>query len=292
MTTTGQALDFYIVDRPTIAAHWRALSAIIRREWIVFKRYPSWIIALVIWPIIFPAAYILSARALAGPDGSGLAVFNQATGTGNYLGFIAIGTTVWMWQNVVLWNVGFALRNDQLHGTLETNWMSPTWRFSFLLGSSVTQLVSMGMFLLISGIEFALLFGVRYEGNLLLVILMLVAAIPSIYGLGFAFASLVITMKEANAFVFLVRGVVMIFCGITFPLNVLPGWMQGIAALLPQTYIIHGIRSAALAGADLPELLPDLIALLIFGVVWLAIGYTTFNWMERRARQTGAIEQY
>ena len=170
--------------------------------------------------------------------------------------------------------------------------MSPTWRFSFLLGSSVTQLVSMGMFLLISGIEFALLFGVRYEGNLLLVILMLVAAIPSIYGLGFAFASLVITMKEANAFVFLVRGVVMIFCGITFPLNVLPGWMQGIAALLPQTYIIHGIRSAALSGADLPALLPDLIALLIFGVVWLAIGYTTFNWMERRARQTGAIGQY
>lgn len=292
MTTTVQALDFYTVDRPTIAAHWRALSAIIRREWIVFKRYPSWIIALVIWPIIFPAAYILSARALAGPDGSGLAVFNQATGTGNYLGFIAIGTTVWMWQNVVLWNVGFALRNDQLHGTLETNWMSPTWRFSFLLGSSVTQLVSMGMFLLISGIEFALLFGVRYEGNLLLVILMLVAAIPSIYGLGFAFASLVITMKEANAFVFLVRGIVMIFCGITFPLNVLPGWMQGIAALLPQTYIIHGIRSAALAGADLPALLPDLIALLIFGAVWLMIGYTTFNWMERRARQTGAIGQY
>ena len=76
MTTTVQALDFYTVDRPTIAAHWRALSAIIRREWIVFKRYPSWIIALVIWPIIFPAAYILSARALAGPDGSGLAVFN------------------------------------------------------------------------------------------------------------------------------------------------------------------------------------------------------------------------
>lgn len=291
-TISPQAPNVYAVSTPSLAAHWRALSAVIRREWIVFKRYPSWIIALVIWPIIFPAAYVLSARALAGPDGSGLAIFNQATGTSNYLGFIAIGTTVWMWQNVVLWNVGLALRNDQLHGTLETNWMSPTWRFSFLLGSSVTQLVSMFMFLVISGLEFALLFGVRYEGNLLLVILMLLAAIPSIYGLGFAFASLVITLKEASAFVFLVRGIIMIFCGITFPLSVLPNWMQGVAALLPQTYIIRGIRNAALNGADFQTLLPDLVALLIFGVIWLSIGYLTFNWMERRARQTGAIGQY
>jgi ABC-2 type transport system permease protein len=291
-TLTTQATEVYTLSKPSLTSHWRALAAVIRREWIVFRRYPSWIIALIIWPIIFPAAYVLSARALAGPDGSGLAIFNQATGTSNYLGFIAVGTTVWMWQNVVLWNVGFALRNDQLHGTLETNWMSPTWRFSFLLGSSVTQLISMFMFLLISGIEFALLFGVRYEGNLLLVILMLFAAIPSIYGLGFAFASLVITLKEANAFVFLVRGIVMIFCGITFPLSVLPGWMQGVAALLPQTYIIHGIRNAALNGADFQALLPDLSALLIFGVIWLSIGYATFNWMERRARQTGAIGQY
>jgi ABC-2 type transport system permease protein len=271
---------------------WRALAAVIRKEWIIFKRYPTWVIALFIWPIIFPAAYILSARALAGPDNSGLAIFDQAAGTHNFLGFIAIGTTVWMWQNVVLWNVGFALRNEQLRGTLESNWLSPTWRFSFLLGSSVTQLVSMLMFLTVSLLEFVLLFGVRFEGSLLLVALMFVTAIPSVYGLGFAFASLVITAKEANAFVFLVRGIVMIFCGITFPLSVLPNWMQAIAQWLPQTYLIKGVRAAALEGADFQTLLPYLGALVLFGIVWLAIGYVLFNVMEHRARRTGAIGQY
>jgi ABC-2 type transport system permease protein len=55
-------------------------------------------------------------------------------------------------------------------------------------------------------------------------------SIPSIYGLGFAFASVVIAAREANAFVFLVRGLVMIFCGITYPIAVPPpGWMQGVA---------------------------------------------------------------
>jgi ABC-2 type transport system permease protein len=270
----------------------RALLAVFRREWTIFRRYPSWIIALFIWPIIFPAAYILSSRALAGPDGSGLALFQAAAGTTDIIGFIGIGTTIWMWQNVVLWNVGFALREEQLRGTLESNWLSPTWRFSFLLGSTLTQMISMAIFMGVSALEFTLLLGARFNGNPLLVLLMMLVAVPSIYGLGFTFASLVITVKEANAFVFLVRGVVMIFCGITFPIGVLPGWMQSISQWLPPTYIIHGVRNAALNGADFQALLPDLIPLLVFGVAWLSIGYALFNFMERRARRTGAIGQY
>ncbi len=273
-------------------AHLRALGAVVRRQWIIFRRYPTWVIAMFIWPVIFPAAYIFSAHALAGPDGSGLAAFASVAGTLDYLGFIALGTTVWMWQNIVLWDVGTTLREDQLRGTLESNWLSPTWRFSFLLGSSVTHLLTSLIFLIVSAVEFALIFGVRYNGNPALILLVLLAAIPSIYGIGFAFASLVIAAKEASGIVMLVRGLVMIFCGITFPVAILPAWMQAVARWLPPTYIIHAARLAALGGAKLPALLPDLIPLVLFGVAWLAAGYLLFNWMERRARRTGAIGQY
>jgi ABC-2 type transport system permease protein len=281
-----------LLTRHNLLAEINALKAVVRREWTIFLRYPSWFIALIIWPFIFPAAYILGGRALAGPDGSGLILFKQAAGINDFLGYIAVGTTIWMWQNIVLWNVGFALREEQLRGTLESDWLSPTWRFSFLLGSSMTQMISMLIFLAVAAAEFSLIYGVRYHGNPLLILLILVASVPSIYGLGFAFASLVITAKEANAFVFLVRGLVMIFCGITYPLSVLPGWMQIIARWMPPTYIIHGMREAALNGAGFSALLPDLGALFAFGVFWLAAGYLLFNWMERRARQTGAIGQY
>lgn len=275
-----------------LSAESRALGAVIRREWRIFRRYPSWIIALFIWPVIFPAVYILTGRALSGPDGRGLALFAATTGTDDFLGYIAIGTTIWMWQNVVLWNVGFSLRNEQLRGTLESSWLSPAWRFSHLLGSSVTQFLSMLMFLAISALEFGLLFGVRFQGNPFNALLVLLAAVPAIYGLGFAFASLVITAKEASAFVYLVRGMVMVFCGITFPTAILPGWMQSVATWLPQTYMIHAMRQAVLAGADTTTLLPDLSAMLLFGLFWLFLGYALFIFMERRARQTGAIGQY
>lgn len=280
------------LSRRTLLAELCALLAVVRREWIIFRRYPSWMVALLIWPVIFPMVYIFSARALAGPDGGSLALFAQLAGTTDYLGYIAIGTTIWMWQNVVLWDVGFALRAEQMRGTLETNWLTPTWRFAYLLGNSFVQLFSMLLFLLISVTEFAVLFGVRLHGNPWLVLLMVITSMPAIYGLGFAFASLVITAKEAHTFVFLVRGLVMIFCGITFPIAVLPVWMQKVSGWLPQSYMIHGVRTAALAGADLEALLPDIQALLIFGAAWLVFGYLLFHWMEKRARKTGTIGHY
>lgn len=287
MTTMQHSLA-----KPGFAANLQAFWAVTRREWTIFLRYPSWVIALFIWPMIFPMAYLLTARALSGVDGSGLAQFQLNTGVSDYIGYIAVGTTIWMWQNIVLWEVGFALRNEQLRGTLESNWLSPTWRFSFLMGSTLPQMVSMAMFMTIAVLEFALVFGVRFQGSLWLSLLVILVAIPSIYGLGFAFASVVITAKEANAFVFLVRGLVMIFCGITFPVTLLPEWMHSIAYWLPQTYVIHAMRLAALAPATLADLLPDLLPLLGFGAFWLTAGYLLFNWMERRARRTGSIGQY
>lgn len=278
--------------RPGLEADLRALWAVVRREWSIFVRYPGWVISLFIWPVIFPLGYLLVARALSGRDGSGLVQFEAATGITEYAGFIAVGTMIWMWQNIVLWQIGFSLRNEQMRGTLESNWLSPTWRFAYMLGSSIPQFVSMLMLMSVAALEYIFLFGIRFEGSLWLTLLVLAAAIPSVYGLGFAFASVVITAKEANAFVFLVRGIVMIFCGITYPLAILPGWMQSVAAWLPQTYIIDAVRSASLSADGLPAILPDLGRLALFGAFWLTAGYWLFHLMERRARQTGAIGQY
>lgn len=291
-TTTDILVPTHASVRGRLLGDIRALLAVAKKEWFYFVRYPSWWISLLVWPIIFPLTYILSARALSGPDGSGLALFTQRTGIADYLGYIAVGTTIWMWQNVVLWGVGYALRNEQFRGTLESNWLSPSWRFTFLLGPSLIHMVNMLTFLVVSALEFGLVFGVRFNGNPLLVVLVIFVSMLAIYGLGMAFASLVITAKEAQNFVFLVRGMVMIFCGISFPVAVLPGWMQGFAAWLPQTYMIRAFRSAALANASFTDLLPDLIALVGFGAFWLTAGYLIFNWMERRARRTGAIGQY
>ncbi len=56
--------------------------------------------------------------------------------------------------------------------------------------------------------------------------------------------------------------------------------------------MIEAVRKAALGGATLSDLTPEITAILGFGVFWLAAGYLLFNWMERRARRSGALGQY
>src|SRR5215218_3602837 len=275
-----------IMSQRSFGSELRAVAAIARKEWLIFRRYPSWVLSMFIWPVLFPFGYIFTAKALGGPDGAALEAFRSLTGTADYVGFIVVGSMMWMWLNMTLWDVGMYLRNEQMHGTLESNWLCPTWRVSLMLGGALTKGLISLLFLAVSLLEFRLLFGVQIDsGNLGLALLVLLLMLPTIHGIGIAFASLVLRFKEANAMVFLVRGVFMIFCGITYPIAVLPEWMQGIAAALPLTYAIRDIRAVVLAGATLADIQGDLIILAAFALATPALGYALFYLTERRARR-------
>jgi len=282
-----------IVIQHSFGSELRALLAIARKEWTIFRRYPSWVLAFFIWPVLFPFGYIFSAKALSGPGGSALPEFARLTGTSDYVAFIVVGSTLWMWLNMTLWDVGMQLRSEQMRGTLESNWLCPIWRISLMLGGSITKLATSVVFLAIAAVEFRLIFGVQLtNGNLALLLLIFLLVIPIIYGIGMAFASLVLRFKEANAMVFLVRGIFMIFCAISYPIAVLPGWMQSVAAVLPLTYAIRDIRAIALANATLADILPDLGVLAAFALAMPILGYLAFYLVERRSRRTGELGQY
>jgi ABC-2 type transport system permease protein len=281
------------LSQRSLRSELRALLTIARKDWTIFRRYPSWVLSIFIWPVLFPFGYIFSAKALGGPDGQALDSFARLTGTADYVSYIVVGSVLWMWLNMTLWDLGMLLREEQMRGTLESNWLCPTWRVSLLLGGGLVKLAIALLFMSVALLEFRLVFGVRVlGGNLPLALLVLLLIIPTIHGIGVAFASLVLRFKEANAMVFLVRGVFMIFCGITFPVAVLPGWMQGVASALPLTYAIRDIRAAVLAGATLADLQGDLIVLAIFALVTPALGYGLFYLTERRARRVGDLGQY
>lgn len=271
----------------------RVLLAVARKEWIIFRRYPSWIAAFIVWPVLFPMTYIFTAKAMSGPDGTGLEVFRRVTGTADYVSYMVLGSAIWMWLNVTLWDVGLHLRTEQMRGTLESNWMCPVWRPAIMLGSSLTKIGTSLFFLAIMVIECRLVLGVYVlRGNIALILLILLLVMPTIYGIGLAFASLVIRFKEANTMVFLVRGIFMIFCGMTYPVAVLPAWMQRVSSYLPLTYAIEGIRRVALSGATASDIRPELLKLAAFALAMPIAGYLIFHYVERRARRTGTLGQY
>ena len=254
---------------------------------------PGRLANLFIWPILFPLGYIFSARALGGPDGEHLSAFSALAGTADYVGFLAIGSTFYMWLNLTLWSVGFSLREEQMRGTLESNWLCPVWRISIMLGQAMTRAVMAVVFLLITAVEFWLFFGIRIvQGQPLLMLLVLLLTVPSIYGFGIAFGSLVLRFKEANALVFIVRGIFLVFCGTTYPLAVLPGWMQTVAAWLPLTYTIHAFRTLGAPDATFADVALDVQRLAIFAVALPIVGVLAFRATERRARSSGSLGHY
>ena len=158
-----------------------------------------------------------------------------------------------------------------------------------MLGISATQVLTATAFLLVSLLEVTILLRVRFSGNTLAALALIGLTMPWVYGLGMAFAALVLRFKEPTALVYFVRGVFLIFSGITFPIAVLPTWMRHVAEWLPLTHTIDGVRQALLTGTSFATLRPHVTFLGWSGIVLLLAGYVSFRALDRQARRTGTV---
>ncbi|MHB8926487.1 MAG: ABC transporter permease [Bacillota bacterium] len=274
--------------RPSLAA---AIWAAAKRELTIFVRYPSWFISMLVWPSLFPLGYVFTSRTLAGPRGEGMASYVAYAGTSDYMSYILTGTILWMWLNMMLWGFGTTLRNEQQRGTLEANWLAPVPKWFLLAGSLLSDAAQWSFFIIIGGLEFYFLFGFRVHGSPLVLAAVLLASLPSIYGLGFIFASLVLWAKQIQRAVDVVRGTMMIFCGMTYPIAVLPVWMQSVSYWLPLTHSIRATR-LVVAGQGWPAVAGDVAFLLASGLVLIVGGLAAFRATERTIQRQGTMGEY
>lgn len=270
----------------------RTIYTIFHKEFIQTMRYPTWLLSLVIWPLIFPLAYVLSAVGMAGPDRSGFAAFNAQAGTSNYVGFIVIGTMAWMWVNITMWTYGTFLREEQMRGTLESNWLCPINKFDLLIGGGVMPLLQSLVITIVSIVEYRFIYGVHFGGNLFAWLILFLTMIPGVFGFGMLFASLILWAKDANAAVNVARGIMMMLCGITFPISVMPSPLQCAARFLPFTYGIEASRKVMLMGGSLKSAGMDIFFCIIEGMVLVLLGAAAFNKTQKIVKNSGSLERF
>lgn len=270
----------------------RTIMAVYKKELLMLVRYPIWIIQLFFWPLIFPLLYILSAVGYSGPDMSGLQNFQQLTGTTNYMTYIIIGTITWMWVNMLLWTFGSYLREEQMLGTLESNWLTPTKRFDLLIGAGLMSLTIVLFMNIIAIIEYMFIYKIQFEANPLMWFFIYLIMIPGAFGIGSLFSSLVLLLRETNALVNVARGIIMIVCGITFPVLVLPNWLRAISYTLPFTHGIKAARLIMLNGYSISQAIQPIMYTLILGFVYVIMGILLFKYIEHVAKVKGAFDRY
>ena len=277
----------------TLAADLRAFAAAIRKELRTVRRYPTQWMGLIFWPVLLPASYVLMGQAFSGSDARSIAAFAERSGTAEVAGFVFVGFAMYMWLSTILWGPGTALRTEQMRGSLEAVFLTPTSRLVALFGPPAAALPTLVITFVVMGVAMWLIFGVALPLDGVLRSLVVVAfALPALYAIGALFAAGVLRFGEISPIVQLIRGLFVLACGITFPVLMLPGWAQTLAWVLPPTYIVQDIRAVLLRGLGLGDIAGDIAITVALSALLAAFAIVTFRVLERSARRNGMLGRY
>jgi len=263
--------------------------AFVEREIALSKRYWAWEIVWLVYGIVtsLSVAYI----GLAAPAISGGQVDQAAVS--RFVLYLLVGTIAWRFLGIIFENIGEVIAWERWEGTIEYTFMSPVPRLTHLLGMCGATLVRSLAFsvLILAAVTLFVPVDLSKANALSAVVLLAVGALAFI-GLGIASASFPLMWTEKGLqMAYIVQAVVLLVSGVYYPIEVLPGWMQVLAAISPATYVIRGMRAALMDGADLATLWPQIWPALVVGVLSIPLGLRLFIAVERYAKRTGRLKR-
>jgi len=268
----------------------QALAAIFWKGLRHHMRYPGEFVIFLMLPFLFTFLILGMGTAIAGNNAS--AYFAARTGTTNIVIYEILGGAVWMTSWVVVEDVGTAIRDEQIKGTLEQNFLAPVRRFTLLVGLSLTDVViTSAIFLLVVGVSVAVVLPSSFVTIIPAFLALLLGLIP-LFGIGFLFAGFVVRFKEPYIFIQIVNLVFATLTGTYYPVTLLPYWVQLLSGVLPQTYVIDDMRRIVLANQTLVNLYGSIFILLALALAYPILGYAVFRRIERKASVTGEFSKY
>ena len=255
-----------------------------------YTRYPGGFVIYLIMPFLFTVLIFGMGQFVGG--GNAASNFAARTGTTNIVVYEILGSAVWMTSWVVVEDVGVALRDEQMKGTLEQNFLAPINRFTLLIGMTLTDIViTTAIFLIVVGATIAVVMPAGLLGIIPAFFTLLIGLVP-LFGIGFLFAGFVVKFKEPYVFTQLINLIFATLTGTYYPVTFLPYWVQFLSGALPQTYVIEDMRRIVLADQTLVGLYGSVFILLSLALVYPVLGYAIFRQLEKRASVTGEFSKY
>jgi ABC-2 type transport system permease protein len=283
-------MEITSLSQPSFKTQLYALYVIARKDWKVFWRYPLNAVSNIFQPIIWVTPVYFMGKAFS-TNGEALG-FAAYSGTGDYMSYILLGTVLGNFILTVFWGMGFALKEDMDAGVLESNWLAPVSRILMLVGRTLASMLTTSITSFLMLVLAGALFGFHPTGNVLAAFLTAIPMLVGLYGFGFAFAAIVLMMREANTLVdvgsFLVQG----FSGTNYPVKSLPYWLIPISMMLPLTYGLDAVRGFILKTETLLPLNVEVYLLIVSMFIMLWFGAWIFNRIERRVRTLGTLGQH
>ena len=212
---------------------------------------------------------------------------------GNYFPFVIIGTAMSGYLDVGLESFSSSIREAQLMGTLEAILVTRTRFTAVLIYQSLWNFLFASLHV-VAYVGFAFVFfQTKLENpNWLAAIAILVLTVVAFSALGILSGGFILVMKKGTPVNWIIYNVSRFLGGVYYPIAILPGWCQTIAAVLPITYSLEGIRLALIRGYSLGDLRAQVIALALFDVLLFPLSIMFFNAAFEKARRDGTLSHY
>lgn len=252
------------------------------RDWQLTRRYWSWVVVFTFYAIVTAATVALI----------GVAAKDQRLTL-----TLTIGALLWTFLSVLFNEIAMSIAFERWEGTLEYTFMAPVSRLTHLMGVSLYAL-TYSLFRVVAVLGgLALMIDLPFQWSQLPgVAIVLAVSSVAFVGLGLIAATLPLMSPERGAEATnILQGVLLLISGIYYPIDVLPSWLQPLAWLSPATYALRASRQLlGLEGnqvASLADVTPDLLRLVLLGVILVPFGLWVFNKAEHWAKRVGKLKR-
>jgi ABC-2 type transport system permease protein len=241
---------------------------------------PMWLTMKLLLPFSQMAFFVFVAQFLV----------STGNAAASLVAYMAIGNAI----QSLSWNTVFAVVNitsdDKWSGTLPLVLATPAQRLPLFIGRAMIHMFDGLVSVIFSFIFAALLFGVSFANTdlfALAVVLLLTAF--TMAGFGLMIGGLSFYFRNPLVFANIFTFVLLIFCGINFPVQLLPQGIQFISYLIPLTFGVQAGREV-IAGSTLVDVSMLVGQMLLTGLFSFLLGYLFFRTFENSARKTGRLE--
>ncbi|WP_277556114.1 ABC transporter permease [Halobaculum limi] len=259
---------------PRPATYRHLAAAVLKREYLIFVRYPANAVGAVVISLFFFGVLFFGGRMVAGQ-----ALTDSIEG-------IIVGYFLWSLSVGAYSSISNDIGSEVQWGTLERHVMTP---FGFAPVALLKGVAKVVRTFLISSIVLAamlLVTGTTLSLNVGTVTVIAVLTVLSVLGLGFAAGGIAVLYKQIGNWLNLLQfGFIVLISAPAFDIP----WLS----LLPLAHGSGMLQRAMVDGVRLWEFpATDLLLLVAVAAGYLAFGYVVFEAATRRARRLGVLGDY
>jgi imidazolonepropionase-like amidohydrolase/ABC-type multidrug transport system permease subunit len=185
-----------------------------------------------------------------------------------------------------LFGAGMRTVQDRETNVLRRFKVAPITPMPLLISSIVSGVVSFVPTVFLYFLISASFYHMPLPAHFWSVLLFVCIAVVAFRTLGVIIAAVVNSANEAQILVQILYLPMLFLSGATFPVSIMPVWIQVLAGFLPATYLYSGLQSMLVGGESIAKNLAPVAALLVTTVVGLFIASKLFRW-EKDERIAG-----